>query len=169
MAMTYLNSTIGTSTRICASLLLCAFSLALSPPQAWSEQVTNGYICAPKNPGGEDTRRFYREQDGVAINLSPDSSFPIVCPVVIDPDASLIGVLIRFGNTSTSTQSFACALEEYDLLFNLVRTTGKSTNLAAGATGDFSWGPVDLISVGNFLSIRCILPPRGTVGTFVWL
>ncbi|MEM8564164.1 MAG: hypothetical protein AAGF57_18140 [Pseudomonadota bacterium] len=145
-----------------------AVFLMVISPLSWSQMVTNGYICAAKNPGGEDTRRFYREQDGVAINLSPNSSFPIVCPIIIDGSLSSFAVVIRLGNTGSSTQSFSCALEEYDLDFNLVKTTGKTVNVAAGQTGDLSWAPINLVRDNNYLSMRCILPPKGTVGTFVW-
>ncbi|MEM6583215.1 MAG: hypothetical protein AAF699_18195 [Pseudomonadota bacterium] len=153
---------------VTCSLVLSTVLFGFYSSSGFSQMVTNGYICSAKNPGGEDTRRFYREQDGVAINLSPDSSFPIVCPIIIDGEESSFAVVIRLGNTGTSIQRFSCALEEYDLEFNLIKTTGKTVDIAAGDTGDLSWAPINLVRNNNFLSMRCILPPKGTVGTYVW-
>lgn len=129
---------------------------------------TNGYLCEPKNPGGEETRLYFRQQDGVAINLSSTATFPVVCPVlttVIPNDLRPFnGIGVRFGNGRNVTQKFQCALEEYDIGFNLVRSTGKAITLAPFTTNTLQYFDIKLQKLDNYFSLRCIIPPRGQVG-----
>ena len=133
-----------------------------------AQTITNGYVCAPKNPGGEETRLYFRQQDGVAVNLASNATFPVVCPVEIPMGEAYYDVVIRLGNGNDFTQKFSCALEEYDLGNNLVRSIGKAINLDAFNVGPIVWAGVVLLDEGNYLSARCILPPRGQVGLVGW-
>jgi len=138
------------------------------PLQSAAQSITNGYVCAPKNIGGEETRLFFRQQDGVAINLSSNATFPVVCPVVVSLGDPFYDVLIRVGNGSNVTQSPACALEEYDVFSNKVRSTGRAITLPAGFNGPIFWAGITLLNPSNYLSVRCILPPRASVGLVGW-
>jgi hypothetical protein len=145
------------------SLLLAGWAGGLA-----AQTITNGYVCAPKNPGGEETRLYFRQQDGVAVNLASSATFPVVCPVEIPYGEDFYDVVVRVGNGNDSTQKFSCALEEYDLGNNLVRSIGKALNLPAYTVGPIAWAGVVLLSESNYLSARCILPPRGQVGLVGW-
>ena len=128
---------------------------------------TNGYLCAPKNPGGEETRLFFRQQDGYAINLSSSATFPVVCPVLSTYSSTEIqehGVAIRLGNKSNVGQNFACALEEYDSTFTQVRSIGKALFLEPFQAGSLQYTGIFLLATQNTLSLRCIIPPRGVIG-----
>jgi len=132
--------------------------------------VTNGYICAPKNPGDEATRLFFRQTDGAAVNLSRTATFPIVCPVVVHYSDFSHAVGVRVGNGNTFTQNLACALEEYGGGANKVRTYGRSISLPGGFTNSIIWENIRLASynTGNYLVVRCILPPLGYITTVAW-
>lgn len=130
--------------------------------------VTNGYICAPKNIGGEETRLYFRQQDGVAENLSPTATFPVVCPVLIPADNPPYEVLIRADNASDVSQKFACALEEHDESGTKVRSYGQSVILSAHSADDIFWQDIYLLANNHYLSLRCILPPRGGIGIVAW-
>ena len=128
------------------------------------ESITNGYICSPKNPGGEATRLYFRQQDGVAINLSQSETFPVVCPVIIPYLEPPYVAGAAFKNGSNATRSFNCALEEYDILSNLVRSTGRAVTIPAGSSDFIAYEGIFTLSDTNYLSLRCIIPPRGMVG-----
>ena len=130
--------------------------------------VTNGYVCDPKNPGGEETRRFYRQQDGLAINISPTATFPIVCPVEIGFDNPPYEISMGIVNTGNSTQTFSCALEENDLNGNKTRTQGNAVVLPPRTGGFIGWEDVILTNQFHYLSVRCILPPKGAVSWVEW-
>ena len=132
------------------------------------ESISNGYICDPKNPGGEDTRKYYRQQDGLAINIAPSSTFPIVCPVILPFNLAPYEVSVAVVNTGTSTQKFSCALEENDFAGNPVRSVGNSASLPAGESGLLYWSDIVLVSEADYLSVRCILPPKGAVSLVEW-
>src|SRR5210317_1286761 len=108
--------------------------------------VTNGYVCDPKNPGGEETRRFYRQQDGLAINISPTATFPIVCPVEIGFDNPPYEISMGIVNTGNSTQTFSCALEENDINGQKTRTQGSAVVLPPKSGGFIGWEDVVLIN-----------------------
>jgi len=129
-----------------------------------SETITNGYLCEPKNPGGEATRLYFRHQNGVAVNLSSTATFPVVCPILIPFEEPPYEAGVTFSNGSSATQNFSCALEEYDILANLVRSTGKAVNIPPGGSNLIAYEGIDLLDDTNFLSLRCIIPPRGEVG-----
>ena len=130
--------------------------------------ITNGYVCDPKNPGGEETRLFYREQDGLAVNISPTATFPIVCPVQIPFDNPPYEISVGFRNTSSSAQKFACALEENDLLGGKVGAQGNAVTVSAGESGALNWTNVYLVNPLHYLSLRCILPPKGAATWIEW-
>lgn len=130
--------------------------------------ITNGYVCDPKNPGGEETRLYYREQDGLAINISPSATFPIVCPVQIPYDNPPYEVSVGFRNTSSSSQKFSCALEENDLYGSKTRSQGQSVTVPALGWGALNWSDILLINKQHYLSIRCILPPKGAATWIEW-
>ena len=75
---------------------------------------------------------------------------------------------VALKNGSNVTQDFACALEEYNLESVKVRSTGRSIAVPAGQTGFIEYDPIFLTTPVNYLSLRCILPPRGMVGEVVW-
>jgi hypothetical protein len=81
---------------------------------------------------------------------------------------SSYSVIVRVGNAGSANQTFACAIEEYNLSFNLVRSIGKSVVVPPGQTGALSYEGMRILAQGNFLSLRCILPPRGAIGTVYW-
>lgn len=137
---------------------------------AYSQEyiVTNGYVCDPKNPGGEETRLFYRQQDGLAINISPTATFPVVCPVQIPYDLPPYEVSIGFVNQSTRPQTFRCALEENDAFGNKTRSQGNAITAPALGTAFLNWSDVFLINSLHYLSLRCILPPKGGVTFIEW-
>lgn len=130
--------------------------------------VTNGYVCDPKNPGGEETRLYYREQEGLGINISPTATFPIVCPVVIPYNNPPYEISLGFVNTSSSTQNFACALEENDVFGNKTRALGNSITAPALGWAALNWSNVYLSGPAYYLSLRCILPPKGAVSWLEW-
>ena len=130
--------------------------------------VTNGYVCDPKNIGGEETRLFYREQDGVAINISPTATFPIVCPVEVLYNDAPYQIDIGFVNTSNATQTFACALEENDAFGNKTAALGNSISAPALGWAALTWKQVRPSSPNHYLSLRCILPPKGGVSWVEW-
>lgn len=138
------------------------------PLESVAQSITNGYICAPKNPGGEETRLYFRQQDGVAINLSQSATFPVVCPVIIAFDAPPYFAGVDFRNGSSVTQKFSCALEEYDFTATLVRTTGKAISVPANGASSIVYENYYLDSFANYLSLRCIIPPRGMIATVGW-
>ena len=135
---------------------------------AYAQDITNGYVCEPKNPGGEETRLYFRQQDGVAINLSQSATFPVVCPVVIPYQDPPYEAVVVFKNGSSATRKFNCALEEYDILSNLVRSTGRAVDIPPGDTDAIVYEDIFLLSEFNYLSLRCIIPPRGMVGFVSW-
>jgi hypothetical protein len=138
------------------------------PLESVAQSITNGYICSPKNIGGEETRLYFRQQEGVAENISKTATFPVVCPVVIEYDLPPYFVLVSVGHSSDSSQTIACSLEEYDINAVKVRGIGKSVNLAPGS-GDFlSWEEIYLQNPTNYLSLRCILPPLGGIAEVAW-
>lgn len=148
-------------------LVAVLISSALSPLLCiahGTESITNGYICEPKNPGGEATRLYFRQQDGVAINLSQSATFPVVCPVIIPFGEPPFSAAVVFKNGSNATRNFNCALEEYDIFSNLVRSTGQSVSIPAKDSDYISYDFISLVTVTNYLSLRCIIPPRGMVG-----
>jgi hypothetical protein len=152
------------------SIFVAAFTFALwsNGSSAQIISVTNGYICAPKNPGGEETRLFFRQQEGVAINLSTTATFPVVCPVIIPGDNPPYMAGTEFKNGSSVGQNFACALEEYDPAHNLVKSTGRSIYIPGNGNDYILFTNYYLSSVDNNLSIRCILPPRGMIGSVLF-
>ena len=129
---------------------------------------TNGYICAPKNPGGEETRLYFRQQEGVAINLSTSATFPVVCPVIIPVDNPPYMAGVEFKNGNKSGQNFSCALEEYDPAHNLVRSTGRSIYIPGNGNNYILYTDYYLNHVDNNISIRCIIPPRGMIGAVLF-
>ena len=155
-------------------LFPCVFVMAICvvyPLESSAQIVSNGYICAPKNIGGEDTRLFFRQQDGVAENLSSSATFPVVCPIVIDyysyPEG-LYGLGITFRNGSSSTQTFQCALEEYSVDAVKQRSIGKAVSVAPGEFGVLSYELMQVLSEFSYSSVRCILPPRGKIAELAW-
>lgn len=140
----------------------------MAPLLVSAQTISNGYVCEPKNPGGEETRLYFRQQDGVAINLSQSATFPVVCPVIVEFDLEPYYTAVALKNGSNKIQDFACALEEYNLESVKVRSTGRSIPVPPGNTGIIEYGPVFLTNPVNYLSLRCILPPRGMVGEVVW-
>ena len=126
--------------------------------------VTNGYICEPKNPGGEETRLYFRQQDGVAINLSQSATFPVVCPVIIPFLEPPYEAGVVFNNGSSATRRFSCALEEYDQFSNIVKSTGRAIDIPPGESNIIAYQGIFLQFETNYLSLRCIIPPRGEVG-----
>ena len=151
-----------------SAVLLLAVGVTVPTKSVAQESVTNGYICAPKNPGGEETRLYFRQQDGVAINLASNATFPVVCPVIIPFDNPPYEASVAFKNGSNATQNFACALEEYDAFANLVRSIGKSVSIPPGGSNLIAYQDIYLLAITNFLSLRCILPPRGMIGWVEW-
>ncbi len=149
-----------------AAILLAV--TVMTPLLGSAQVISNGYACAPKNPGGEETRLYFRQQDGVAINLSQTATFPVVCPVIIEFGYEDYYTAVALKNGSNATQDFACALEEYNLETVKVRSTGRSIAVPAGQTGFIEYSPIFLANPTNYLSLRCILPPRGMVGEVVW-
>lgn len=150
------------------AVLLLAFG-GMYPLVSSAQNISNGYICDSKNPGGEGTRRFYRETDGQAVNISPNETFPVVCPVPRVFGKLTYDIVIRLSNGGTSVnQTIACALEEYDLGSFLVRTVGRSKNYPPLWSEDLSWMGYRLADEVNYLVVRCILPPRSYVGLFAW-
>lgn len=143
-----------------ATLNYNAFSLG--------ESVSNGYMCDPKNPGGEETRLYYRQQNGLAINIAPNATFPVVCPVILPFQEPPYEIYVGLVNTGSSMQKFSCAVEENDANGNTVRTQGNSINIPARTGGYLSWEQMFLLAESNYLSVRCILPPKGAVGFLEW-
>lgn len=142
------------------------------PPIATAQEVefSNGYLCASKNPGGEATRLFFRQTDGAAVNLSKTETFPVVCPIVAHYAHFSHSVAVRVGNAHNFTQTVSCALEEYDGGANKARSYGRSKSIPAGFTDSIIWENIRLssTSTGNYLVIRCILPPLGYITTLGW-
>jgi hypothetical protein len=138
--------------------------------EASAQLMSNGYACAPKNIGGEDTRLFFRQQDGVAINLSQTATFPVVCPVVIDYYTweGSYGVGVTLKNGSSSTQTFSCALEEYRGDGVRQRSIGRSVNIRPGGYDFFNWEVMQVVTDFNYSSLRCILPPKGMIAELAW-
>lgn len=133
-------------------------------------EFSNGYLCASKNPGGESTRLFFRQTDGVALNLSKTESFPVVCPIVAHYAHFTHSVAVRVGNSHNFKQTVSCALEEYDGGANKARSYGRSKSIPAGFTDSIIWENIRLSSTntGNYLVVRCILPPLGFITTLGW-
>ena len=155
----------SSSTALCSLLVGAAFSLSASAQVS----STNGYVCAPKNPGGEETRLNIRQQGGQAVNLAPDATFPVVCPVVVDPVlSSSHAVVIGLANNNSSTQNFSCALEENTIAGSTVRTIGRSLKVGRDSGGAMIWENVALADATNYFSVRCILPPKGGVSLVTW-
>ena len=152
----------------CGQLAIVLVVFGWAGATSAQSMLTNGYVCGPKNIGGEDTRRFYREQDGNAVNISPTSTFPVTCPVIIFFGEPAPTIMLRLVNTGNTTQQFLCALEEYDLNTNLVRTIGRSQNVPAGLGDSIIWDNISFLDPRNFLSVRCILPPKGAIGEIGW-
>lgn len=125
---------------------------------------TNGYICAPKNPGGEETRLYFRQQEGVAINLSKSASFPVVCPLIIPGGNPPYIAGVEFQSENNTGQTFSCALEEYDITHDLVRSTGRSVFVPGNGHNYILWTDYYPSNLDNTLSLRCIIPPRGMIG-----
>jgi len=130
--------------------------------------ASNGYLCAPKNPGGEETRLYFRQQEGVAINLSQSATFPVVCPVIVPVDSSPYFAGVEFKNENNTGQNFSCALEEYDPAHNLVRSTGRSVFIPSNGSNYILYTNYYLNNVQNTISIRCIIPPRGMIGSVLF-
>lgn len=149
-------------------ILLALGTLHSLESVAQGPSITNGYVCAPKNIGGEDTRLYFRQQDGVAENLSKTATFPVVCPVVITYDSPPYFVTVAVGQGSDFGQDFACSLEEYTGNAFKVRGIGKSVYLPPGGSDALSWENVYLQDPSNYLSLRCILPPRGGISGVLW-
>ncbi len=149
-------------------LTTAALGLTFSTAALSQATNTNGYVCDSKNPGGEDTRLYYREQNGIAENISGNASFPVVCPLALDSLEADYDILIRLGNGDNMTQTFQCALEEYDLGNNKVRSIGKSMTRPPFIVDAIVWLDYRLRDTDNTLSIRCILPPKGQVGLISW-
>lgn len=149
------------------SLTLASFAWSVD---ASAQLISSGYECAPKNIGGEATRLFFRQQDGVAINLSRNETFPIVCPVIIDYYSfqGFYGLGVTLRNGSESFQKFSCALEEYRGDGLRQRSIGKSANIPPGGFDFFSWDVMMVVSDFNEVTLRCILPPRGMVVQLAW-
>tara|TARA_R110002110_G_scaffold14698_1_gene67589 strand:- start:10091 stop:10597 length:507 start_codon:yes stop_codon:yes gene_type:complete len=143
-------------------------------PQASHAQfVSNGYICAPKNIGGEETRLYFRQQDGAAVNISRTATFPVVCPIIMDyyyfPEGLALysaGVTLR--NDSDVTQKFQCALEEYNLGGFKEKSTGAAISLEPGGVGLIQYELFETTSELNYAGLRCILPPRGMIAEVIW-
>ena len=150
---------------------LCLLLIGAIFPLSATAQVssTNGYVCAPKNPGGEETRLYFRQQGGQAVNLAPNASFPVVCPVVIDPVFfSSHAVVIGLANNSSSAQNFSCALEENTIAGDTVRTIGRSLKVNRSSGGAMIWENIALSDATMYFSVRCILPPKGGVSLVAW-
>ena len=130
--------------------------------------ITNGYICAPKNPGGEETRLYFRQQEGVAINLSKSASFPVVCPVIFPFDEPPYMAGVEFKNGNKVGQKFSCALEEYDSAHNLVKSTGRSIFIPGNGDNYILYDDYYMNHIDNVISIRCIIPPRGMIGAVLY-
>lgn len=143
-------------------------SAIYSPSSLAQVATTNGYVCTPKNIGGEETRLYFRQQGGIADNIAPDATFPVVCPVVIDPFASSYGVVVGLKNNNSIGQTFSCALEENDLVGNTVRTIGKSVSLGGRTGGVLVWDNIFLSGDTNYFSLRCILPPKSGIAQISW-
>ena len=137
---------------------------------AQTVEFTNAYMCAPKNPGGESTRLFFRQTDGVAINLSKTETFPVVCPIIAHYAHFYHNVAVRVGNSNNVTQTVSCALEEYDGGANKATSYGRSKKIPAGFTDSIIWENIRLSSTntGNYVVVRCILPPLGFISTVGW-
>jgi hypothetical protein len=162
--MTFFTGNLS-STALCALLAGAVFSLSASAQVA----STNGYVCAPKNPGGEETRLYFRQQGGQAVNLAPDASFPVVCPVIIDPVlSSSHAVVIGLANNNSSTQDFSCALEENTVAGATIRTIGRSLKVGRASGGVMIWENIALSDPTSYFSVRCILPPKGGVSLVAW-
>lgn len=140
------------------------------PLESSAQIITNGYICAPKNIGGEETRLFFRQQDGVAENLSSSATFPVVCPIAIDYYSfeGFYALSMTFRNGSSSTQTFQCALEEYSLDAVKQRSIGKAVSAAPGEVGFLAYDVRQVLSEFGYSSVRCILPPRGKIAELAW-
>jgi len=138
--------------------------------EAAAQYISNGYECAPKNIGGEDTRLYFRQQDGGAINISKTATFPVVCPVFIDYYffEGLYGVGVTLRNGSKTSQTFQCALEEYRVDGVKARSIGRSLTIAAGDWDVISYEPMVVTQYFNYSSIRCILPPGGSIAELAW-
>lgn len=130
--------------------------------------LTNGYVCQPKNIGGEETRLFFRQQNGQAMNISPSATFPVVCPVVVIAGVPPYQIVMRFGNGGSATQNFACAMEEYDRNFSLLRSIGKSVTIPAGFSNSLDWSNLQALDPSSYFTVRCILPPKGSIGAVFW-
>ena len=158
-----------TSIRTLVSCLILTLGLTFNlTVYSQGESVSNGYMCDPKNPGGEDTRKYYRQQDGLAITIAPSSSFPIVCPVILPFQLPPYEISIGLVNTNSTTQKFSCAAEENDLNGNIVRTQGNAINIPPRSGGFLYWPDISLVEDTNYLSLRCILPPKGAVSFLEW-
>lgn len=148
------------------------FALAFSgwAVGASAQIISSGYECAPKNIGGEETRLFFRQQDGVAMNLSQTATFPVVCPQIIDyyDGGGFYGLGVTLRNGSGATQTFSCALEEYGGDGVKERSIGKTANVRPGDYGVFLWDIMKVVNNFNHSSLRCILPPRGMIVQLVW-
>ena len=71
-------------------------------------------------------------------------------------------------NTGNSTQTFSCALEENDINGQKTRTQGSAVVLPPKSGGFIGWEDVVLINQLHYLSVRCILPPKGAVSWVEW-
>jgi len=153
-------------------LAILAFCLTYSL-EGNAQLVAGGYVCAPKNIGGEDTRLYFRQQDGLAENISKTATFPVVCPIIVDywyvdDGFAYYGLLMTVRNDSDVSQDFQCALEEYDLLGVKARSLGRSVSVPAGGAGLFDYPYMTVLSEYNYASIRCILPPQGSIIQLSW-
>ena len=156
----------GPNSKNLLTFLVSILTMTLLSPAislAQTVTVTNAYICAPKNIGGESTRLFFRQQDGTARNISKTEIFPVVCPIVVPAFRSSYEVIIRVGNRSLVEQEFSCAVEEWTKDFTKVRQWGQSIYLQAERSNDLYWENLTISAPSNALSLRCILPPGGGI------
>ena len=130
--------------------------------------LTNGYVCQPKNIGGEETRLFFRQQNGTAVNISPYATFPVVCPVVVPAEDPPYTIVMRFANGSSTNANFQCAMEEYNPGSALIRSIGKSIVIPPGFSDSLGWSNLFALEPSSYFTVRCILPPYGSIGLVYW-
>ena len=151
------------------AITLCA----LFPLESSAQLATNGYVCVPKSIGAAVTQKYFRQQEGVVENLSKTDTFPVVCPLVIDywsfPDGfAVYAALLAVKNGDKVSQTFKCALEEYDVLGRKKRSISRTQRVAAGSIGVIDYGPLVVSTEYNYSTVRCILPPGGMITSLNW-
>lgn len=125
--------------------------------------VSSADFCNVRNPG-DPNKKNLRLRDGEIQNLNDDYTFNVTCPIVTVYPATLFFVGITAANYSTSTQTFRCTLEEYDIVGFKLASYTRSETLLANRAAFLAFEDIAISDPASRLYMQCKLPPGGAFG-----